>query len=303
MLTCLWDKSWLWTCSTHLPLALCQVLDQPFCPLLNVDSCHPKTIKTRHWPGSGAELYSFWGTLFLEMKPMILSPFFLLRSTQTEGPERSGPSILPAAVHSIWNTQQCPSLSCGIQPELTLLVTAPSYSIECKELNLMSLPVVKLSHPFYSPISKQFYPQPRWASSLLIIRTRKAKFESVNPGRQNGCCRAVACGGQRRQNAFQEWTLDRKKTEVGEQDHKQTKWLKEFVGGKHTNAASQQLPLVCRSRDGRVEITTTSYHSSLYFTWILFLTNIIRMRPMSHSPGQISKLSRLLNIIKLKWKL
>ena len=72
----------------------------------------------------------------------------------------------------------------------------------------------------------QFYPQPRWASSLLIIRTRKAKFESVKPGRQNGCCRAAACGGQRRQNAFQEWTLDRKKTEVGEQDHKQTKWLK-----------------------------------------------------------------------------
>ena len=55
----LWDKSRLWTCSTHLPLALCQVLHQPFCPLLNVDSRHPKTIKTRHWSGSGAESYSF----------------------------------------------------------------------------------------------------------------------------------------------------------------------------------------------------------------------------------------------------
>ena len=48
----LWDKSRLWTCSTHLPLALCQVLYQPFCPLLKVDFCYPKTfltIKTRHW--------------------------------------------------------------------------------------------------------------------------------------------------------------------------------------------------------------------------------------------------------------
>ena len=39
-------------------------------------------------------LYGF-GTLFFEMNPTILSPFFLLRSTQTEGPERSGPSVPP----------------------------------------------------------------------------------------------------------------------------------------------------------------------------------------------------------------
>ena len=49
-------------------------------------------------------------TLFLDMNPMILSPFFLLRSTHTKGPDTSGPSILPIT-NLIWNTSECQSLS------------------------------------------------------------------------------------------------------------------------------------------------------------------------------------------------
>ena len=53
------------------------------------------------------------------MNPIILSPFFLLRSTQTEGPESSGPSILPV-IHSIWNTEQWQSFPCRIKSDPTL---------------------------------------------------------------------------------------------------------------------------------------------------------------------------------------
>ena len=56
------------------------------------------------------------------------------------------------------------------------------------------------------------------------------------------------------------------------------------MGGKYTTASSEPPSDLSQQR-----CKGTSYHSSLYFTRILFLTNIIRMRPMSHFPGQISK--------------
>ena len=90
-------KSWLRTSRPHFSFALGEVLSQPCCPLLEEGS-------------SGGSSYSrslnwlILRTWFLVMKATILSPFFLFSSTQTEGPESSGPSILVLTTYPpFWN--------------------------------------------------------------------------------------------------------------------------------------------------------------------------------------------------------
>ena len=115
-------------------------------------------------------------TLFLDMNPMILSPFFLLRSTHTKGPDTSGPSILPIT-NLIWNTSECQSLSFllawlwsvdEIRAELTPTINAFIVPAKTNKLDIgcitriLKSVLMQISHSFYSAISKSLVSNPPW---------------------------------------------------------------------------------------------------------------------------------------------
>ena len=73
------------------------------------------------------------------------------------------------------------------------------------ELSLRFVHIIPLLHSYCSAVFKKFNFRPHLNANvtLQIFSARKAKFESVKPGRQNGLCRAAVTGGdQRRQKTY-----------------------------------------------------------------------------------------------------